>query len=125
MTRRAAKPKPRQDAMAREVAAMRAELSRTRGELVALGLIVAGLRRDLHDALRPMLEPVDNDPPVGVVSAAEISGKSRKWLCLRIDKGESFGWIDGATEHYVVRLRALRDYLVRHGEPLTDALKDV
>jgi len=120
------------DPVAAEISAMRGELARMRGEqaatraeVVASGLIVARLERALDAALTPRPEPIDPDPPVGVVAAAELSGKSAKTLRRLIDRGAGFGWYDGATGRYVVRLGALRDHLVAEGEPVPDALKGV
>jgi hypothetical protein len=115
---RAARPSP---AVERELARMRGELARMRGEqaatraeVVASGLIVARLQRTLDLALTPRPEPIDPDRAIGVVSAAELSGKSAKTLRRLIDRGAGFGWYDGATGRYVVRMGALAEYL-KHG----------
>jgi hypothetical protein len=97
-------PKMRTDPVAAEIQQMRCEILR-------LGEIVLRMERTIDLAVRPTPEPVDPDPPVGVVSAAELSGKSAKVLRRLIDTGVPIGEYVAATDRYVVRMGALTAYL--------------
>jgi hypothetical protein len=105
MTRRAAKRKPKPKRID--------WIDKLTAEVTALGEHVIAMRRELHNAITPRPELVDNDPPIGVVAAAELSGKSAKVLRALIDKGEPIGEYHAANDRYLVRMRALSEYLKR------------
>jgi hypothetical protein len=96
---------------------VRAEIRALRSEVARLVEVV--------EARSPVPAPVDDDPPVGLMSAAALAGKSPKVLRKLIKRGAGFGHYDGATDRYVCRLRALRDYLAAHGETIPEGLKGV
>jgi hypothetical protein len=80
------------------------ELTRLHGEVIELQQHVMAMRRELREAITPRPEPVDNDPPIGVVAAAELSGKSAKVLRRLIDRGVPIG--EYVADRYVVRMGA-------------------
>jgi hypothetical protein len=112
MTRAAAKPS-------------RAGGEGLRAKIRALKSEVARLVEVVVERLPPAPAPVDDDPPVGLMSAAALAGKSPKVLRKLIKRGAGFGNYDGATDRYVCRLRALRDYMAAHGETIPEGLKGV
>jgi hypothetical protein len=89
------------DAMAREVAAMRAEFREEMCEMRALLL---------HRLPAPA--PVEDGDAIGVVDAAELALRSPATLRRLIDSGAPIGRFDHATGRYVCSKRGLRDYFI-------------
>lgn len=123
MTRTAARVRPRR-------AAKRARgpdpVSQLKAEVVALGMHVIELRRELYAALRPTPEIEPWDDLIGVAEASQLSGRSGQTIRRWIAAGAPIGGYILSLGIYLISRRRLRAYLLtRNGADHVQAgLKD-